>query len=143
MRTAFISLAALLPLALAQDYGNGGSSKSSSSSAGSAPSAAADVSGAVHTVEVGEDSFTFKPDTLTAKAGDLIQFKVYPTHSLARSAFDSPCQPMTGAASIWSGFSSNENTFFTVTVNDTQPIWLYCAAPTHCELGMAMVINPP
>jgi hypothetical protein len=34
---------------------------------------------------------------------------------------------------------------FTVTVNDTNPIWLYCAqtVSSHCQSGMAMVINPP
>ncbi|MCJ1386576.1 SMP-30 gluconolaconase LRE domain protein [Xylographa soralifera] len=32
---------------------------------------------------------------------------------------------------------------FTVTVNDTKPIWIYCAQGAHCESGMAMVINQP
>lgn len=30
---------------------------------------------------------------------------------------------------------------FTVMVNDTNPIWLYCAQVGHCPAGMAMVIN--
>jgi uncharacterized cupredoxin-like copper-binding protein len=32
---------------------------------------------------------------------------------------------------------------FTVTVNDTNPIWFYCGVPTHCQAGMVGVINPP
>jgi hypothetical protein len=34
---------------------------------------------------------------------------------------------------------------FTITINDTNPIWLYCSQTqgSHCQAGMAMVINPP
>jgi hypothetical protein len=34
---------------------------------------------------------------------------------------------------------------FSVTLNDTNPHWLYCAqtALNHCQSGMVMVINPP
>lgn len=34
---------------------------------------------------------------------------------------------------------------FTVTINDTNPIWLYCSQTiaSHCQNGMSMVINPP
>lgn len=32
---------------------------------------------------------------------------------------------------------------FTITLNDTNPIWLYCAVAGHCQSGMVMVINPP
>jgi hypothetical protein len=30
---------------------------------------------------------------------------------------------------------------FSVLVNDTNPIWMYCGQVGHCEKGMAMVIN--
>ena len=32
---------------------------------------------------------------------------------------------------------------FTLTVNDTNPIWVYCATPGHCTSGMVMAINAP
>ena len=32
---------------------------------------------------------------------------------------------------------------YTVVVNDTKPMWLYCSQAKHCQDGMAMVINPP
>lgn len=32
---------------------------------------------------------------------------------------------------------------FTLTINDTNPIWLYCAQVGHCQAGMVAVINPP
>src|SRR5271163_1284226 len=30
---------------------------------------------------------------------------------------------------------------FSVQVNDTKPIWIYCGQTGHCQKGMAMVIN--
>jgi len=34
-------------------------------------------------------------------------------------------------------------TSFTVTINDTNPIWYYCGQVGHCQAGMVGVINPP
>lgn len=30
---------------------------------------------------------------------------------------------------------------FNILINDTKPIWLYCGQASHCQKGMAMVIN--
>ena len=30
---------------------------------------------------------------------------------------------------------------YTIMVNDSRPIWLYCAQAKHCQNGMTMVIN--
>jgi hypothetical protein len=30
---------------------------------------------------------------------------------------------------------------WTVPINDTKPIWLYCGQAPHCEKGMVMAIN--
>lgn len=32
---------------------------------------------------------------------------------------------------------------FTITINDTTPIWYYCDHIGHCQAGMVGVINPP
>jgi hypothetical protein len=32
---------------------------------------------------------------------------------------------------------------FTIMVNDTKPIWMYCATKPHCQKGMVMAINAP
>jgi hypothetical protein len=32
---------------------------------------------------------------------------------------------------------------FTILINDTKPLWYYCATGKHCQSGMAGVINPP
>jgi len=30
---------------------------------------------------------------------------------------------------------------FTVMINDTTPLWFYCAQAKHCQSGMTMVVN--
>ena len=32
---------------------------------------------------------------------------------------------------------------FTIMVNDTKPLWMYCATKDHCQKGMVMAINAP
>jgi len=32
---------------------------------------------------------------------------------------------------------------FTMMVNDTKPIWIYCSQKGHCQEGMVMAINAP
>jgi plastocyanin len=94
-------------------------------------------------IDVGEDGLVFNPSSVTAAPGDTIEFTFYPgAHSVARSDYDNPCQS-SQSNQIWSGFITNDNTKFSIVVNDTDPIWLYCAQVGHCAGGMSMVINPP
>lgn len=147
LRAVFLLLS-IVPVVLAQYNYGGNSGSSSSSAASSAPSPASTASG-VHEVDVGQNGFTFNPDTVNASTGDTVQFNFHPlNHSVVQSAFDKPCQPQQNG--IFSGFmpvsSGQGNMTFTITINDTsKPIWLYCAqtAGSHCQSGMAMVINPP
>jgi len=30
---------------------------------------------------------------------------------------------------------------FTITINNTSPLWFYCAQAKHCQSGMVMAIN--
>lgn len=94
-------------------------------------------------VDVGEDGFVFKPSVVMANPGDKVEFKFYPgVHSVANSDFGDPCHP-SQANQIWSGFVEDTRMRFVLEVNDTTPIWLYCAQVGHCAAGMSMVINPP
>ncbi|KAH7115102.1 Cupredoxin [Dendryphion nanum] len=94
-------------------------------------------------------SLIFNPESITAKNGDNIHFKFWPkNHSVAQSAFASPCQPL--ANGIFSGYVPTTDaekvatTQFKYTVtNESQPIWLYCSQGRHCQAGMVAVINPP
>ncbi|KAE8381337.1 Cupredoxin [Aspergillus bertholletiae] len=109
--------------------------------------ATSSAAGAVHTVDVGEDGFVFDPDTLTVSPGGKVEFHFYPgNHSVAQASFSNPCHPLS-ASSIFSGFMTGSNgrpqQIFTLTVNDTNPIWYYCGQIGHCQAGMVGVINPP
>ncbi|RDL30787.1 Uncharacterized protein BP5553_10132 [Venustampulla echinocandica] len=141
-------LFSLFPWALAQ-YGGGSPSSSRTTSTESATTTTSSAHG-VQTVTVGKDNaLAFSPDSITAAVGSSIEFVFYPpVHSVTQSSFDSPCAPLANGTGFWSGAitttgdKTNTNVF-TLTINDTNPIWFYCATPSHCETGMAGVINPP
>lgn len=53
---------------------------------------------------------------------------------------------MSNVTGINSGPMPPENgmmKIFTIMVNDTKPMWMYCATADHCQKGMVMAINPP
>ncbi|EQL34753.1 hypothetical protein BDFG_03456 [Blastomyces dermatitidis ATCC 26199] len=105
----------------------------------------------VHAVQVGnsEGSQRFYPDSLTVEPGSMVQFQFHPAnHSVAQSTFEDPCSPMSDGTGIRSGFlavspDSSDMPVFTVMINDTNPVWLFCGQNNHCQNGMVMVINPP
>ncbi|KAJ7619161.1 hypothetical protein DFH06DRAFT_1342027 [Mycena polygramma] len=114
------------------------------------------VVGKVWDVQVGGPNGTlvFVPEALSAAVGDQVVFHFNPkNHSVTQSAFDSPCGKKEGGFA--SGFqfveansSVDSRPTFAVTVNDTNPTWVYCAqlAPqvgSHCGAGMVFSINCP
>ncbi|TIA28585.1 hypothetical protein D6C78_10677 [Aureobasidium pullulans] len=104
------------------------------------------VNAASHSIDVGEDGLVFSPNSTTAAVGDTVTFHFYPrAHGVARSSYSSPCAAMDNGFN--SGFvkvaSGESNTTFTITVNNTDPIWYYCPQGDHCQAGMVGVINPP
>ncbi|KAK4689036.1 hypothetical protein P7C73_g1073, partial [Tremellales sp. Uapishka_1] len=92
---------------------------------------------AMQTVQVGQGGLQFSPSTVTAASGDTVQFTFDGDHSVTQSSFADPCKA--------SGFSSGvmASGTYTVTVNDTNPIWIFCSVPGHCQTGMVMAINAP
>ncbi|TVY34158.1 putative GPI-anchored cupredoxin [Lachnellula occidentalis] len=106
----------------------------------------------VHVVKVGSSngSLTFAPNDIKVPAGDMVQFQFAPNnHTVTQSTFAKPCVPISQASNvtgIYSGFmpvkATDTNTpTYTMMVNDTKPIWLYCSQGKHCQAGMTMVIN--
>lgn len=93
---------------------------------------------AVHEVTVGP-GLNYSPDTVNADDGDIITFTFGSGHNVVSGSFDSPCQPSGG---IYSG-DPQDGDKFSVTLNGTDPLWIYCSVPSHCQGGMAMVVNPP
>jgi len=143
------SFIALLPaVVVAQAYGGGAAPVSSSTTSAAAPAQAAStgITAAAknHIVTVAQSDFSYTPDTITADVGDTVQFMFANVpHSVVQSTFASPCVQAGFFSGILNSKPSN-NDAFTITVNDTTPIWVFCAVPTHCEqFGMSMVINPP
>ncbi|OAP56081.1 hypothetical protein AYL99_09260 [Fonsecaea erecta] len=108
---------------------------------------AAVASAATIDVNVGQNGFTYSPDTVMAAVGDVVNFHFYPgEHTVTQSSFDSPCQPVSGNAinsGVINSNSGQASTMFSMRVNSTDPIWIYCGQVGHCAAGMAMVINPP
>ena len=100
-----------------------------------------------HNINVGKNGLTFEPNVTTAAVGDTLVFHYYTgrnnvVHNVVQGTFASPCRPLSGG--FFSGFIGGEaNEAFTVMVNDTNPIWIYCSQIEHCQLGMAGVINAP
>lgn len=128
--------------------------------------AAAAIVGVASAVEVtpvrvgmaanGTAGFFFSPDTLTVPVGAMVQFQfVGGNHTVTQSNFDAPCIPLstsnTSAVGLHSDYvpaaasiqQSGEIPIWTIQINNTNPIWLYCAQGQHCQSGMSMVINPP
>ncbi|KAK4038148.1 Cupredoxin [Parachaetomium inaequale] len=107
------------------------------------------------TVTVAQNgSLTFSPDKLVAQPGEYVQFQFHSgNHTVTQSTFDNPCQPV-GMHSNLTGFHSGflpaaasaamgMIPTYTIQINNTNPLWLYCAQGKHCENGMVMVINEP
>ncbi|PGH28558.1 hypothetical protein GX50_08701 [[Emmonsia] crescens] len=104
------------------------------------------ASAAIIDVKVGEGGLNFNPSTITARQGDDVVFHFFPrNHDVASGPFNAPCTPSDNG--FYSGLinadGSQPDATFTVRVNNTTPIWLYCSTSGHCQRGMSAVINPP
>jgi len=101
--------------------------------------------GATHTVIVAPSQgvLRYVPFAINASVGDTISFQWRANnHYVARSSALHPCNGTQDATFFNSG---KQNTSFTFTqvVNDTAPIFYFCATGTHCQQGMFGIINPP
>ncbi|MCJ1427185.1 hypothetical protein MMC29_005088 [Sticta canariensis] len=98
-------------------------------------------------VSVGDGRYYFSPNQLTAPSGTRVRFYFYGNYSVVQSTFDNPCRPAPNA--FYSGFVSSSLSGalapidFTITLNDTDPIWFYCSQENFCQRNMVGVINPP
>ncbi|KAJ7885757.1 hypothetical protein B0H14DRAFT_3082258 [Mycena olivaceomarginata] len=109
-----------------------------------------------HIIQVGIDGLNYTQPNITAAIGDTVTFEFHPkNHTVTQSSFLEPCKPLaetsiTGQVGFKSGFQfvdpSQTTDFptFTITINDTAPIWGYCGQqgpPVHCTEGMVFSIN--
>jgi hypothetical protein len=95
-------------------------------------------------------SLTYSPNNIVAAKGDMVQFQFMPkNHTVTQSNFDDPCTPISSHSNItgvFSGFMPVSETdtsipTYTILINATTPMWIYCAQAKHCQAGMSMVIN--
>ncbi|KAK1250504.1 hypothetical protein MKX08_010507 [Trichoderma sp. CBMAI-0020] len=101
----------------------------------------------------GQPATKYYPDNIKAAPGSMVQFQFWAgNHTVTQSDFDHPCTPISqvnsSVAGIWSSFmpvaagaAKKEIPVFTVQINDTKPIWIFCSQGKHCSAGMSMVIN--
>jgi plastocyanin len=138
----------------------GAAPASGSGTASAAPAGATSTTGSTggatnHVVVVGGTGvLTYQPSSLTAAVGDTITFQFnVKNHTATQSSFSDPCRKLeftstTGQVGFDSGFmavAAGTTVFptFTVTVNDTTPIWVYCRQTGHCGQGMVFAANAP
>jgi len=108
----------------------------------------------VTVVQVGlNGNLSYSPSNIRVNAGEMVQFQFMGgNHTATASTFDQPCQPASQFSPNVTGFHSGfipaaassamgQIATYTIMVNDTKPIWVYCAQGNHCEKGMSMVIN--
>ena len=95
-----------------------------------------------------KNGLNFDPPTVQAPVGSIIEFVFkHNSHSIVRTSFEDPCNPSySGAGNFYSGVISDitdtsRNNFY-VHVNDTAPIYYYCAVAEHCQKGMVGIVNP-
>ena len=150
MQVKAVLASSLATIATAQSTSSTSALASSglSSSLGSASATAA--AGQTIRVDVGKNGLNFSPSIVQASPGAKVEYHYYPkNNSVTQSSFQLPCQPLAGGKGINSGFNptaaGEAPQVFTVTVNDTNPVWIYCAQTNGalCQSGMSMVINQP
>lgn len=105
----------------------------------------------INVVVGGNGTLTFDPPFVSAKPFDTVVFSFQAkNHTATQSSFSDPCRKLEftdpGVIGFDSGFmpvtaGSSDFPTFSVVVNDTAPIWVYCRQTGHCGEGMVFAIN--
>ncbi|KAL1839161.1 hypothetical protein VTJ49DRAFT_1817 [Mycothermus thermophilus] len=155
LTTHILGLLAVLagPATAQTDIHTSSTADSDSSSSSATATSSSSKGPATVTIAVGARGHIFTPSEAKANVGDIIKFNFYPGgHRVARAEFGWPCIPYEYANIGKQGFYtgafypqvvSNDPPSYSVRVNDTEPIFFYCAAPGSCvDYQMIGVINP-
>jgi len=122
-----------------------------SSTSAPAPTGTATTPKDIRVVVGGPGALTFNPPNVQANQGDRIVFEFrQKNHAVVASSFEAPCVPIS-QATPGQGFNSGffpvadgvtaDFPTYSVTVNDTKPIWAYCPQGNHCGQGMVFAVN--
>jgi len=125
------------------------------SSATATSSATTSGSSTNHLVIVGGSAGeVYTPSNISAQVGDTITFQFQTkNHTATQSSFAQPCIPLadsssSGQVGFDTGFmpvSANATEFptYTITINNTAPLWAFCRQTGHCGAGMVFSANAP
>lgn len=121
---------------------------------GTAAAAAPTTTGSTNyqVVVGGPGLLAYTPNNIKANPGDTVTFQFQQkNHTVTQSTFANPCRALTltsttGQVGLDSGFmpvpdGSTSYPEWTVTINDTTPLWFYCKQSGHCGQGMVLAIN--
>jgi len=103
------------------------------------------VAATIYDVQVGANGqLAFSPEAISAQPGDQVVFHFNPkNHTVTQSSFANPCAQKPGGFN--SGFepvmANQTQPTFAITVNDTQPTWVFCQQTGHCGKGMVFAVN--
>jgi plastocyanin len=115
-------------------------SSSGDSSSGDSPT----KTGMTHVVWVAptQGVLRYVPFAVNASVGDTVKFIWGANnHTVTKGSELTPCNA-TSDSPFATGIQQKGFTFEQL-VNDTNPLFVYCAFPGHCEKGMFGIINPP
>ncbi|KAK7035741.1 programmed cell death protein 5 [Favolaschia claudopus] len=117
----------------------------SATSTSAAPNPSTTSTSADHLVVVGGTAGNiYTPSNITAQPGDTVTFQFHSkNHTVTSSTFANPCSPNGKFSSGFMAVSPDATNFptFTIQINDTQPIWVYCQQAGHCGQGMVFSVN--
>ncbi|KAK7958578.1 hypothetical protein PG988_013426 [Apiospora saccharicola] len=98
----------------------------------------------------GSPAFVYTPKVISAQLGDIVDFHFVDENaasSVVRGVAGAPCTPFTPTKKGFfnSGFVLGDPTgsnVFSVKINETTPVPIYCSVGGHCRAGMVGYINP-
>lgn len=114
------------------------------------------VSSTGNTIEVivggPNGNLSFTPNRVSASPRDTIKFVFHvKNHTVTQSSFAAPCVPLTNKTTgerigFNSGFfpvaaDATDFPTWSLTINNTAPIWAYCGQSGHCGSGMVFAVN--
>ncbi|KAM5343878.1 hypothetical protein ACJ41O_012415 [Fusarium nematophilum] len=102
---------------------------------------AAVASAATHKVEVGKGGLRYTPDSIKADKGDVVEFHFNSMHTVVAGDFEKPCAPAASGGFYSGVLPAGGKSFFSITINSTDPVFFYCSIEGHCQGGMVGVIN--
>lgn len=112
---------------------------------GGSGSAGGKGTGATHTVIVAPTKgvLRYVPFAVNASVGDTVLYRWGAgPHTVTMGSTLEVCNKSASPNTFASGMQ-NAGFEYTVVVNDTKPLFVYCAVAGHCQKGMFGVVNPP